>query len=47
MKPQKQVVNNYVAKYANEFNKAQTHTDKKKADKRGYEKHKGNKNVLE
>jgi len=32
---------NPVAKYARKFNKAATHTDKKKASKKGYVKHKG------
>lgn len=32
---------NPVAKYARKFNKAAVHTDKKKASKRGYQKHKG------
>ena len=33
-------LNNFVAKYANEFCKAQTHKCKKKDMKRGYQKHK-------
>lgn len=32
---------NYVAKHAHEFNKAATHVDRKKAEKRGKRKHKG------
>lgn len=32
---------NYVAKHARTFNKAHTFTDRKKATKRGYRKHKG------
>jgi hypothetical protein len=32
---------NYVAKNALKYNKAVTHTDKKKAIKKGYSKHKG------
>ena len=32
---------NPVAKYMNTYNKAKTYTDRKKADKRGYVKHKG------
>lgn len=39
MQSQKQ--NNFVAKHANDFNKAQVHVDRKKSAKRGYEKHKG------
>lgn len=34
-------MNNYVAKYCNEFNKPQTHVDRKKEEKRGKIKHKG------
>jgi len=30
---------NFVAKHANAANKSAVHVDKKKADKRGYEKH--------
>lgn len=37
----KNKVNNYVAKYCNEFNKAQTHVDRKKEFKKGKIKHKG------
>lgn len=37
----KDKTNNYVAKYARQFNKAQTMTDRKKAKKKGYRKHKG------
>ena len=33
-------VNNLVAKHAKQFNKAAVHTDKKKAFKKGYRKHK-------
>ena len=32
---------NFVAKHARTFNKARVHTDRKKAVKRGYVKHKG------
>lgn len=32
---------NPVARYAQQFNKAATHTDRKKASKRGHIKHKG------
>lgn len=35
------VQNNYVAKYARQFNQAAVHTDRKKAIKKGYLKHKG------
>ncbi len=34
------VKHNPVAKYARRFNRAQTHTDRRKADRRGYRKHK-------
>jgi hypothetical protein len=34
--------NNLVAKYARTFNKSAVHTDRKKASKRGYRKHKAN-----
>lgn len=37
----KNVVNNPVAKFANEFNKSNVHVDRKKNRDRGYEKHKG------
>ncbi|QOE32301.1 hypothetical protein DIDNDMLP_00349 [Klebsiella phage KP13-7] len=37
----KNKINNYVAKYCNEFNKAQTHVDRKKEFKKGKIKHKG------
>ena len=33
--------NNLVAKHARKYNKAAVHTDRKKASKRGYRKHKG------
>lgn len=33
--------NNYVAKHCRKYNKAVVHTDRKKASKRGYRKHKG------
>jgi hypothetical protein len=33
---------NLVAKYARTFNKSAVHTDRKKASKRGYRKHKAN-----
>jgi hypothetical protein len=33
-------MNNFVAKHANKFNKAATFTDRKKAAKKGYAKHK-------
>ena len=33
--------NNLVAKHARQFNKSAVHTDRKKASKRGYRKHKG------
>jgi len=32
---------NLVAKYSRNFNKAVKHTDRRKAQKRGYRKHKG------
>lgn len=32
--------NNYVAKHAKQYNKAAVHTDRKKAQKKGYTKHK-------
>lgn len=32
--------NNFVAKHAHKVNKAQVHTDRKKASKKGYQKHK-------
>jgi excinuclease UvrABC ATPase subunit len=38
MKEQK--INNFVAKHARHFNKAAVFTDKKKAKKKGYTKHK-------
>jgi len=34
-------MNNPVAKHARTYNKAVVHTDKKKAAKRGYNKHRG------
>ena len=37
---------NPVAKYLNKFNKPATHTDRKKADKRGHKKHKGKDNGI-
>jgi hypothetical protein len=37
---------NPVAKYASKFNKAAVHTDKKKSTKKGYLKHKGNKDLV-
>ena len=33
--------NNLVAKHARSFNKSAVHTDRKRASKRGYRKHKG------
>jgi len=36
-----EVKGNRVAKVAHRFNKAAVHTDRKKASKRGYVKHKG------
>lgn len=34
------VINNFVAKHMNDFNKSQTFVDRKKNAKRGYSKHK-------
>lgn len=39
--PQDMVTRNPVAKHARKFNKAAVHTDRKKAQKKGYVKHKG------
>lgn len=46
MSIKKQKVNNFVAKYANEFNKSAVHVDRKKNRDRGYVKHKGKFNEI-
>lgn len=37
--------NNFVAKNSNKYNKAKVYTDRKKETKKGYMKHKGERNV--
>ena len=44
--PREERSKNPVAKYARKFNKAAVHTDKKKASKKGYIKHKGKTNEV-
>jgi len=44
--PRKESTKNPVAKHAHKFNKAAVHTDKKKATKKGYIKHKGKNNEV-
>lgn len=41
-KQKKTTQNNLVAKHARTFNKAAVHKDRKKAQKKGYRKHKSN-----
>jgi hypothetical protein len=44
--PRKESTKNPVAKFAHKFNKPVVHTDKKKETKKGYVKHKGEKNEV-